>query len=99
MAIQGDLTMTVEALAHPEVKAALNRLLDLARSDTGQSARAANFLLAWWDGDSWGHFAVADLFGVDRDVAADMAIIFKFLGTHGGAIYVDAFGDQYRDQM
>src|SRR3546814_1212297 len=39
------------------------------------------------------------LFGVDRDVAADMAVIFEFLGQHGGAIYVNAFGDQYRDQM
>src|SRR3546814_13906773 len=64
---------------------ALNRLFDLARSDTGQSARAANFLLAWWDGGEWGHFAITDLFGVDRDVAADMAVIFEFLGQHGGA--------------
>ncbi|PKP97440.1 MAG: hypothetical protein CVT74_14060 [Alphaproteobacteria bacterium HGW-Alphaproteobacteria-13] len=92
-------TVNVEILAHPKVKAALNRLFDLARSDTGQSARAANFLLAWWDGGEWGHFAITDLFGVDRDVAADMAVIFEFLGQHGGAIYVNAFGDQYRDQM
>jgi len=91
--------VNVEILAHPKVKAALNRLFDLARSDTGQSARAANFLLAWWDGGEWGHFAITDLFGVDRDVAADMAVIFEFLGQHGGAIYVNAFGDQYRDQM
>ncbi len=91
--------MNAEILAHPKVKAALNRLFDLARSDTGQSARAANFLLAWWDGETWGHFTIADLFGVDRDVAADMAVIFEFLGQHGGAIYVNAFGDQYRDQM
>lgn len=91
--------MTVEILAHPEVKIALNRLIDLARSDTGQSRRAANFLLAWWDGDQWGHFSLTDLFGVDRDVAADMATIFAFLGQHGGAVYISAFGDQYRDQM
>lgn len=68
-----------------------------ARSDTGQSARVANFLLAWWNGDDWGHFPIADLFGVDRDIAADMATIFAFLGQHPGAIYADAFG--YPDAM
>ena len=89
--------MTVEVLAEPKVKAALDRLIDLARSDTGQSARAANFLLAWWDGEEWGHFPIADLFGVDRDIAADIATIFAFLGQHPGAIYPDAFG--YREAM
>ena len=91
--------MNVEILAHPEVKPALNRLIEIARSDTGQSARVTNFLLAWWDGDQWGHFALTDLFAVDREIAADMATVFQFLGQHGGAIYINAFGDQYRDQM
>ena len=91
--------MNVEILAHPKVKAALNRLVELAGSDTGQAARVANFLLAWWDGDQWGHFPMTDLFGVDREVAADMAIVFEFLGQHGGAVYINAFGDQYRGQM
>lgn len=89
--------MPVEILADPEVKAALDRLIDIARSDTGQSARVANFLLAWWNGADWGHFPIADLFGVDRPIAADMATIFAFLGQHPGAIYADAFG--YREAM
>jgi hypothetical protein len=91
--------MNVEILAHPEVKSALNRLIDVARADTGQSARVTNFLLAWWDGDQWGQFPLTDLFGVDREIAADMATVFAFLGQHGGAVYINAFGDQYRDQM
>src|SRR3546814_10818661 len=70
---EGAEPMNVEILAHPELKSALNRLIDLARADTGQSARVTNFLLAWWDGDQWGKFPLTDLFGVDRDVAADMA--------------------------
>ena len=77
--------------------AALDRLIDVARSDTGQSRRAANFLLAWWNGPDWGGFDLADLFGVDNAIAADMATIFAFLGQHPGAIYPDAFG--YRDAM
>lgn len=44
-----------------------------------------------------GAFPIADLFGVDRAIAADMATIFTFLGQHPGAIYADAFG--YRDAM
>ena len=64
--------MTVTYLADPEVQAALERLIDLARSDTGQARRAANFLLAWWDGDTWGHFPITDLFGVDRAIAQSL---------------------------
>ena len=89
--------MTVEILADPQVRGAIDRLVDIARSDTGQSARVANFLLAWWNGDDWGHFPISDLFGVDRAIATDMATIFAFLGQYPGAIYVHAFGEQYRD--
>ena len=71
---------------------ALDRLIDVADSDTGQSRRVANFLLAWWNGEEWGHFPIADLFGVDAAIAEDMATLFAFLGQHPGAIYADAFG-------
>jgi hypothetical protein len=84
-------------MAATDIQPALFRLIDLAKSDTGQSRRAANFLLAWWDGDAWGHFQIADLFGVDHAVAADMATIFSFLAEHPSAIYADAF--DARDEM
>lgn len=74
-------------------RVALDRLFNLAASDTGQARRAANFLLAWWNGADRGGFDLADLFGVDRAVAVDMATVFDFLGQHGGAIYPDAFGN------
>ncbi len=35
--------------------AGLDRLFAIAKSDTGQSARVANFLLAWWNGTDLGH--------------------------------------------
>lgn len=79
------------------VRAAIGRLVDVARSDTGQSARCANFLLAWWDGSAWGHFPIADLFAVDREISADMALIFSYLAEYPGAIYADQWG--YRDAM
>lgn len=75
-----------------EVSEAIDRLVAIASSDTGQSALVANFLLAWWDGPSWGHFPITDLFGLDRSVGADVARVFTFLAEQPGAIYPDAFG-------
>lgn len=75
-----------------EVESALGRLVVVAKSDTGQSRRVANFLLAWWNGDDWGHFPIADLFGLDTELARDIAMIIAFLAEHPGAIYPDAFG-------
>ena len=71
---------------------ALNRLIDLARSDTGQARRAANFLLAWWNGEDCGPFPIADLCGVDATIATHITTIIGFLGQHEGAIYPDTFG-------
>src|SRR3546814_18153834 len=76
---------------------ALDRLFDLAASDTGQARRAANFLLAWWNAQDNGGFDLADLFGVDHAVAADMAVVFIYLGGHHGAIYPDQLG--YEDKI
>jgi len=77
---------------HVSAEAALVRLIDVAQSDTGQSVRVANFLLAWWNGDDLGHFAIADLFALDRAIAIDVATIIGFLAVHPGAVYPDAFG-------
>lgn len=68
-------------------RAAFERLLTLAKSDTGQARRAANFLLAWWNADSLGAFDLADLFGVDSTIAADMATVFTWLAAHNNATY------------
>ncbi|WP_425474078.1 DUF7673 family protein [Sphingomonas montanisoli] len=61
-------------MSEPVIQA-LDRLFDLAASDTGQARRAANFLLAWWNAQDNGGFDLADLFGVDHAVAADMAVV------------------------
>ena len=57
---------------------ALDRLIAIARSDTGQSRRVANFLLAWWNGEDCGHFPIADLFGVDATIATHITTIVGF---------------------
>lgn len=66
---------------------ALDRLLELADSDTGQSRRAANFILAWWNADSLGGFDIAELFAVDVSVSQDMSRVFNYLATRREAVY------------
>ncbi len=58
-------------------RAALKRLLRIAHSDTGQSARVADLILAWWNTGSLGGFDLADLFAVDRATADDMSTVFS----------------------
>lgn len=59
--------------------AALNRLIALAQKGTGQSAKVANFLLAWWNAEECGGFDLTDLWGVDEGVAADIVTLFAAL--------------------
>lgn len=68
-------------------RAAFERLLSLAQSDTGQAKRAANFLFAWWNADSLGAFDLTDLFGVDSTIAADMASVFTWMAAQDATVY------------
>lgn len=71
---------------------AMGRLFAVAQSDTGQARRVANFLLAWHNGDDLGHFPIADLFALDRQIADDIAAVVSYLGQQPTALYPDAFG-------
>ena len=56
-------------------EAALRRLIEIAKRDTGQSRRVADFLLAWWTASQCGGFDLADLFAVDYAIAANMITV------------------------
>jgi len=72
----------VSDAALPETtKAAIERLVRIAQSDTGQSCRVANFLLAWWNAEACGGFDLTDLWGVDAAIAADMVMVFAILAS------------------
>ena len=71
-------------------KAALERLLDIARGDTGQSRMVANFLLAWWNAGECGGFDLTDVWGVDTAIAVDMLRVFALLAA--SRQYPDALG-------
>lgn len=69
---------------------ALERLVAIAKSDTGQSRRVANFLLAWWNASDQGGFDLTDLWNVDRAIASDMIAVFTLLAQYRH--YPDALG-------
>jgi|SRR5579872_3933161 len=71
-------------------RAALERLLQIALSHTGQSYRVANFLLAWWNAEECGGFDLTDLWGLDRSIAEDMLTVFTFLAHRSH--YPDTLG-------
>lgn len=63
----------------PVQREALERLISIAKRDTGGSRRVADFLLAWWNSAECGKFDLTELWGVSPDVASDMVTIFAFI--------------------
>lgn len=78
-------------------RAAFERLLHIARGDTGQSRRVASFILAWWNADSHGGFDIADLFALDEAIADDMATVFPHIARQHIAAYPDAYRAEIED--
>lgn len=76
---------------HEMVGDAFDILFPVARRDTGQSVRTANFLLAWWKGSVNGHFDIVDIAAVVRELGDAMAIIILYLAKSGTA-YTDQWG-------
>lgn len=62
-----------------EERAALERLLVIAKSDTGQSRRVADFLLSWWNAGSCGGLDMTTLWAVDTAIAKDMVAVFGLI--------------------
>ena len=69
---------------------ALERLIDIAQGDTGQSRKVANFLLAWWNAEECGGFDLTDVWAVDTPIAVDMLRVFALLA--GCQQYPDTMG-------
>ena len=54
---------------------ALGRLCEVAKRDTGQSRRVANFLLAWHNAPENGGWDPVDLWNLDTDLAQDVLTV------------------------
>ena len=75
---------------HANERAALERLLRVAKTDTGQARRVADFLLAWWNANDCGGFDPTDMWAIDDDLAADMVTLFAFIAR--GRCYPSSLG-------
>lgn len=75
--------------------AALDRLLAVAASETGQARCVANFLLAWHNARACGGFDLTELWVVSDPVRADMLQVIGLIARerHHAAAYghEDAF--------
>ncbi len=73
-----------------EEHVALQRLIQIAKRDTGQSKRVANFLLSWWDAEAFGGFDLTDLWSLDDEIVSDVVRILQLISKNTG-LYPDAF--------
>lgn len=65
----------------PAQRAAIERLLQIARHDTGQSRRVADFLLAWHNATENGGWDPTDLWAVDEQIASDMLTVLNLIAN------------------
>lgn len=82
-------------ITKPEAGAALDRLLAIAKGDTGGAKLVADFLLNWGDG-AHGSSTMVDITKVDPETGEDILIIIAFL-AQSGVCYADAW--QRKDDM
>lgn len=76
---------------------ALNRLVEIARRDTGQSKRVAGFLLAWWNATSCGGFDLTDLWSVDKEIYDDMLVVIGLIRQ--SRAYPDTLGTEIHEHF
>lgn len=69
---------------------ALERLLRIARGDTGQARRVANFLLAWHNAEENGGWDPVDMWSLDDAIADDMLAVLRLVRESHR--YPDALG-------
>ena len=70
--------------------ASIERLIAVAKRDTGQSREVASLLLAWYNAATYGGFDLTDLWGVDDDIALDMTNVIEYVAR--SRHYPDALG-------
>jgi hypothetical protein len=85
----------MQALTEIE-RAALDRLIEHARRNTGQSRRVADFLLAWWNAGSCGKYDITTAWGCDVDIIEDMIVVFAYASRN--SVYPDKL-DGYEEQF
>ncbi len=71
-------------------RAALDRLIEIAKHDSGGSRRVADFLLSWWNSSACGKFDPTDTWYLDQAVCKDILTVFAVLMRL--RVYPDSLG-------
>ena len=71
-------------------QAALDHLIRIAQTDTGQGRKVADFLLSWWNASTCGGFDMTDLWAVDAAIAQDMIRVIHLISQVNA--YPDTLG-------
>ena len=74
--------MSTTPFMDPKTWTALERLIEVAQSDTHQARYCANFLLAWWNASEQGGFDLTELWGLDGDLREACVLVFSFIAQH-----------------
>jgi hypothetical protein len=77
---------------------ALTRLVWVAKKDTHQGRKVANFLLAWTNARAYGGFDFTDIGGLDCDLRQHIRTVFNYL-LDGGFRYPIQMGQEYENMM
>lgn len=75
---------------NPNQQLALERLIAIAKRDTGQCRRVADFLLSWWNAEACGGWDVTDLWSLDAAIVRDVFVVLAFM-AHAN-VYPDRLG-------
>ncbi len=91
-AMQQETSTTMD----PETRAALERLIRVAQSDTGQSRHIADLLLAWWSASENGGFDFTSFWKIDDKLVTDSLELIKWISGH--CCYPDelGYGEQFK---
>ena len=79
----------------PNQRQALERLIAIAKRDSGQCKRVADFLLSWWNAHHCGGWCTTDLWSVDHAIAQDIFVVLGFIAEE--SIYPGELG--YHDDF
>ena len=72
-------TPTDNNAANAAGQAALARLLAIAATETGQSRRVADFLLAWWNAEAYGGFDPTALWSLEPALRDDILTVLHLI--------------------
>lgn len=85
----------IRAVTFEETGQALDRLIQIARGDSGGARRVVDFLLSWWDGPTGG-WSIIEISNVDAETGEDMLIVLAYLAQNN-VTYADAWG--HKDEI